>query len=82
MIDRRVINNFDWSTLLLAVVLSLIGVMTIYSATRPVLDVAQKTFYIRQLYWIGLSIIVFLILVMRNHEQESYLKNFILDFCL
>jgi rod shape determining protein RodA len=80
MIDRRVINNFDWSTLLLAIVLSLIGVMTIYSATRPVLDVAQKTFYIRQLYWIGLSIIVFLILVMIDYKwylRFSYIIFFL-----
>jgi len=63
MIDRRLINNFDWSILLVAVILSLIGVMTIYSATRPVLDAAQKTYYMRQLYWIVLSLITFFILI-------------------
>lgn len=59
MIDRRLILNFDWSIFLVALVLSLIGVSTIYSATRPVLDAAQQSFYIRQLYWIGLSLLCF-----------------------
>ncbi len=68
MIDRRLLSNFDWGTLLLAVVLALVGVMTIYSATRPVLDVAQKTYYVRQLYWISLSIIVFLIMVSIDYK--------------
>ena len=68
MIDRRLLNNFDWVTLLLAVVLSLVGVMTIYSATRPVHDVAQKTYYVKQLYWISLSIISFLVLVSIDYK--------------
>ena len=63
MIDRRLIANFDWSILMVAVVLSLIGVMTIYSATRPVLDATQKTFYMRQLYWIALSLLTFFVMV-------------------
>lgn len=54
--------------LLLAVFLSLIGVLTIYSATRPVLDTVQKTYYIRQLYWIGLSVAAFLILVSIDYK--------------
>ena len=63
MIDRRLIDNFDWGILLVAVVLSLIGVMTIYSATRPVLDAVQKTYYTRQLYWIALRLMTFFVLV-------------------
>ncbi|HDH34041.1 MAG TPA: rod shape-determining protein RodA, partial [Nitrospirae bacterium] len=57
MIDRRLVENFDWWLLLAAVALSLIGVITIYSATRPVLDIQQQSFYIKQFYWIGLSLI-------------------------
>jgi rod shape determining protein RodA len=63
MIDRRLLDNFDWSIMLMAVVLALIGVMTIYSATRPVFDAAQTSYYIRQLYWISLSLITFICLI-------------------
>lgn len=63
MIDRRLVENFDWWILIVAVVLSLIGVVTIYSATRPVLETAQQPFYVKQFYWIGLSLISFFIFV-------------------
>jgi rod shape determining protein RodA len=63
MIDRRLLQNFDWSLLFIVIILSLIGVMTIYSATRPVLDTAQKAFYVKQFYWIVLSLIAFILLI-------------------
>ncbi len=63
MIDRRLLKNFDWSILFLALLLSFIGVMTIYSATRPILDAEQQSFYWRQFYWIGLSLISFFIVI-------------------
>lgn len=63
MIDRRLLKNFDWSIMFVAIFLSLIGVMTIYSATRPVLDAEQQSFYLKQSYWIGLSLACFFLIV-------------------
>jgi rod shape determining protein RodA len=77
MIDRRLISNFDWSILLVAVVLSLIGVMTIFSATRPVLDAAQKSYYMKQLYWLSLSLIAFFILVSIDYKWYGKLAYLI-----
>ncbi|MBI4844585.1 MAG: FtsW/RodA/SpoVE family cell cycle protein, partial [Nitrospirae bacterium] len=57
MIDRRLLKNFDLGLLFVALAISLIGVMTIYSATRPVLDAEQQSFYLKQLNWIGLSLV-------------------------
>ncbi|RJQ45975.1 MAG: rod shape-determining protein RodA [Nitrospiraceae bacterium] len=57
MIDRRLIRDFDWGLLAAAVMLSLIGVMTIYSSTRPLLDMQQESFYLKQLNWIILSLV-------------------------
>jgi len=37
-IDRRLINNFDWAMLAVIIVISVIGILTLYSATRPVLE--------------------------------------------
>ena len=36
-INRRLIKNFDWGTFFIVILLSIIGIMTIYSATRPLL---------------------------------------------
>jgi len=82
MIDRRLIGNFDWSIPLLAIALALIGVVTIFSATRPVFDEAQKTFYIRQMYWIGLSIVVFVTLIMIDYHKLIRLSYLIYFFGL
>jgi rod shape determining protein RodA len=76
MIDRRLIFNFDWSILFAALALSLIGVSTIYSATRPLLDAGQQSFYIRQMYWIGLSLIFFIGVISFDYRwyiRSSYL---------
>mgnify|MGYP001615262671 CR=1 FL=1 len=63
MIDRRLLKNFDWSMLLVAVALSLIGIMTIYSATRPVLDADQQSFYLKQFYWLAFSLLFLFLIV-------------------
>jgi len=63
MIDRRLLKNFDWSILFVALALSLIGVMTIYSATRSIPDAEQQSFYLRQFYWIIFSLACFFLVV-------------------
>jgi rod shape determining protein RodA len=57
-IDRRLLKNFDWITLLVIIVLTLIGILTIYSATRPLVGMpGHADFFVKQLLWLGLSII-------------------------
>lgn len=57
-IDRRLIKNFDWVTLSLIILLTIVGIATIYSATRPALSGGEMpSFYIRQFYWLLVSIL-------------------------
>ncbi|GAB4414014.1 MAG: rod shape-determining protein RodA [Thermodesulfovibrionales bacterium] len=56
-IDRRLIKNFDWVTLSLILLLSLAGVMTIFSATRPPVSDEMPSYYIKQSYWLIFSLI-------------------------
>jgi rod shape determining protein RodA len=61
-LDRRLIKNFDWMTLLIIVSLTLIGILTIYSATRPVAGVTTHAdFYVKQLVWLMLSVVALII---------------------
>ena len=55
-IDRLLIKNFDWATFSLVIFLSIVGIMTIYSATRPLLPHEQPTYHIRQFYWLLIGI--------------------------
>jgi len=56
-IDRRLLKNLDWVTLSLIIALSLAGIMTIFSATRPPIHGEMPSYYIRQSYWLILSLI-------------------------
>jgi len=55
-IDRRLIKNFDWVTFSIVILLSVIGIMTIYSATRPLLPTDQPDYHIRQIFWLLIGI--------------------------
>jgi rod shape determining protein RodA len=61
-IDRRLIKNFDWVTLSVAVLISLIGIMTIYSATRPLGAEEHSAFFIKQMTWLILGLFVLLLI--------------------
>jgi rod shape determining protein RodA len=55
-IDRRLIKNFDWITFSLIISLSVIGIATIYSATRPPLGTGEHSdFYLKQILWLIIS---------------------------
>lgn len=61
-IDRRLVQNFDWLTLAVTFMLCLIGIMTIFSATRPLSDEPHPPFYLKQIVWFTLGLIaVFLV---------------------
>ncbi len=73
-IDRRLIRNFDWITFSLVILISLTGIMTIYSATRPPLAGGEMpSFYVKQLYWLLVS--VFLLVTIVSFDY-LWLKRF------
>lgn len=62
-IDRRLIKNFDWMMFSVSIVISLIGIMTIYSATRPITAEAHLSFYLKQFYWLMIGILALFLVV-------------------
>jgi rod shape determining protein RodA len=72
-IDRRLIKNFDWLMLLITIVLALIGIMTVYSATRPLAAEAHPGFYIKQVSWLILGITALFLIVSFDYV---WLKRF------
>ncbi|MFA5353512.1 MAG: rod shape-determining protein RodA [Thermodesulfovibrionales bacterium] len=74
-IDRRLIKNFDWITLGLILALAVIGILTIYSATRPIMGGDHPDFYLRQIVWLSISLVVMLVLITIDYrwlERISY----------
>jgi len=62
-IDRRLIKNFDWVMLSVTVLITLIGIMTIYSATRPLSTEGHPVFYLKQTSWLIIGIIALFFIV-------------------
>ncbi len=61
-IDRRLLQNFDWISFIAVIAISVIGVMTIFSATRQPGQEVQSPLFMKQIVWllIGLAgLIVF-----------------------
>lgn len=76
-IDRRIIKNFDWITLTIILILSIAGILTIYSATRSPITNETPGFYIKQIYWLAISIIA---LVAVTGFDYAWLKRFSYPF--
>jgi rod shape determining protein RodA len=64
-IDRRLIQNFDWLTLSIVILISIIGILTIFSATRQPSagESIQATFYIKQIVWLVVSILALILFI-------------------
>ncbi len=52
MIDRRLLENIDWVLIGLTLLISLVGVLGIYSSTHYL----PGQYYLKQLFWIGVSL--------------------------
>ncbi len=80
-IDRRLFTNFDWLTFSLIILLSIIGITTIYSATRsPIETGIHPDFYLKQILWLTISIIALFFFVFFDYiwlKRFSYILYFI-----
>jgi rod shape determining protein RodA len=66
--DRRLVTNFDWGLLLVALVLSGLGIVNIYSAGSFSLNGSPAPFFLKQMYWLSLSLIVLMAAVAIDYQ--------------
>lgn len=73
MIDRRLIQNFDWGLLCLTGALIVIGLLTLYSAVMANPLHPQKGLFIRQMIWFGVGLALLMVVLCINYKQfERY----------
>jgi rod shape determining protein RodA len=75
MIDRRLLQNFDWILLLLLLLIAGISILNLYSATYPVRDAGGSQVFIRQVYWFSVGFAVFFLMTTFNYftlERLAY----------
>jgi rod shape determining protein RodA len=73
LIDRRAITNFDWLFLGAVLTLAGMGIVNIYSAASSFAHVGSPV-YIKQLYWLGIGLLVMLPLAMIDYHRLASLS--------
>jgi rod shape determining protein RodA len=78
--DRRLVQNFDWVLLLLLIVIAMIGVLNLYSATYPIRESGGAQIFMKQIYWLLLGFAVFLVMTTWDYhllERIAYPAYFL-----
>ena len=68
-VDRRAVQNFDWLLLGLVLFAATAGVLTIFSATRPLGGMHHPDFYIKQIIWSVAGIVSMLITIKIDYRR-------------
>lgn len=71
MIDRRLASNFNWLYFLIILAVSVIGVITIYSANHGRPEEFFRGLYIKQIYWIFYGLIAMLFALALDYRWFS-----------
>jgi len=53
----KILKKSDLLIITLPVIITIIGIMTIYSATRPIFEINHPYFYIQQIFWLQIGCI-------------------------
>lgn len=80
MFDRRIASNFDWTILILTIIISSLGVVVIYSALHGVPNEGLRKLYISQIVWIVFGLACLLIILLFDYRylgRFAYLFYFI-----
>lgn len=73
MFDRRLVTHFNWTYLLLILIISAIGIANLYSATSSWTTAAQPV-YLKQFYWLGLGLLVIVSICLFDYRHLEYLS--------
>ena len=73
MFDRRLIDNFDWMLLAILIVIGLLSVFNLYSATYTVRALGGSQIYVKQIVWYAAG---FLILILMTTFDYHSLERF------
>ena len=82
MFDRRLIQNFDWTLLLLLVLLASISVLNLYSATYPIRGAGGSQIFMKQIYWFVIGFTVLLAMTTFDYHHLERLAYPLYFFAL
>jgi len=84
MIDRRLVQNFDWLLLALILVIAGIGIVNLYSAGYNRTPEGVTPVYIKEIYWllVGLTILLLTLTIDYRHLERLAYPLYILSIIL
>jgi rod shape determining protein RodA len=59
-IDRRLVSHFDWTVFGVALGVTLLGILTIYSATYSITERPTASLAVKQIYWVVIGLVAML----------------------
>jgi rod shape determining protein RodA len=62
MFDRRLIQNFDWTLMLILLLIAGVSVINLYSATYPIREAGGAQIFMKQIYWFLIGFAVLLLM--------------------
>ncbi|RLB92132.1 MAG: rod shape-determining protein RodA [Deltaproteobacteria bacterium] len=84
MIDRRLVQHFDWVLLGLTVILGAIGILALYSTVSADADMAGsgRVVYLKQLYWFGIGLAFMVVMFLFNYRRLNQWASAIYTFSI
>ncbi len=73
MFDRRLITHFNWTYLLLILLIAVIGIANMYSATSS-WTIAVQPVYLKQFYWLALGVLIVVLSCLFDYRHLEYLS--------
>jgi rod shape determining protein RodA len=75
MFDRRLIQNFDWTLMIVTLLLAVFGLITLFSAAKAGFDITQA-FFFKQVMWYGVGYLIMIasfFISYKRFDQYAYL---------
>ena len=70
---KRELKNIEWSILVIAIILSIIGLVALFSPTQ---ETEHDEFY-KQCIWLGVSIVIMIVVTLIDYELLVKISPFI-----
>lgn len=82
MIDRRLVEYFDWWMLTLTIVIAAIGLVALYSAVHAGVTSGQAGLFTRQLIWYGVGAGIMVLAFLFNYKTYERWAHFFYVVCI
>jgi rod shape determining protein RodA len=82
MFDRRLVQNFDWGLLWLALILGAMGLVTLYSGVTAKTPNPHQIVFKKQLIWYGIGIFMMIVAFLFDYKYLERWANVIYALCI